>query len=605
MNLNRKKTGQIRGEKDKSPIVFDITILDCFCKFALTDSVLVRRQHLENLRKLVDEVDPSTYENDMDKVKRYRFIKYALDMKLNKRIMSIPIILSDAVNKLAMDIDFIDINNCQLDKPTIDWVNDTVSETLNYSFIFNHVDNILDVCTRFKATDYRYRGNIVSEFEAIADSVKNSFRQSRVDNMQDMTFSLKDGVCEQCLSDTYDTVTSPSRRLLTMMQGLNEMLGGGFENSRVYMMFGMTAVGKSMTLLNIMYQIKRANLNYKTKDPTKTPCIVMLTMENSVIETITRLFSIVSGGKMKDYSKEEVIDIMRNKGQLVLNDESPIDIVIKYKPTKSVDTNYLYTLTDDLEDQGYEVIMLIQDHIKKIRSIFKNSDTRLELGDVVNEFKNFAIAKDIPVLSVSHLNREAAKIIENIEQSKKNIDATKQLGKSTVGESFLMLDNLDWAANINIDFDENGLRHMAFNVIKQRDDADRDYIAQPFVEGSRIRLVEDLHLPIPLFKEDLHTSSLYQSEPGRQNIKMSSYTNISALDSMFKKQDLFEIPTKYVDMSKDESYEEIDEYDDYNDLPIALGKPSEPIPVKQNNNVIIFYSMPEKPKVSNDAVYFY
>lgn len=605
MNLNRKKSKQIKGEKDKSPIVFDITILDCFCKFVLTDSLLIRRQHLVNLQKLIEEVDPSTYENDIDKVKRYRFIKFALEMKLEKHIMNIPIILSDAVNKLSMDIDFIDINDCQLDKPTIDWVNSTVSETLNYSFIFNHVDNILDVCTRFKATDYRYRGNIVSEFETIADNVKNSFRQSRVDNSQDMMFSLREGICEQCLSDTYDIVTSPSRRLLCMMQGLNEMLGGGFENSRVYMMFGMTAVGKSMTLLNLMYQIKRANLNYKTKDPTKTPCIVMLTMENSVIETITRLFSIVSGGKMKNYSKEEVIDIMRNKGQLVLNDESPIDIVIKYKPTKSVDTNYLFTLTDDLEDQGYEVIMLIQDHIKKIRSIFRNSDTRLELGDVVNEFKSFAIAKDIPVLSVSHLNREAARIIENIEQSKKNIDATKQLGKSTVGESFLMLDNLDWAANINIDFDENGLRHMVFNVIKQRDDADRDYIAQPFVEGSRIRLAEDLYLPIPLFKENLHESSLYQGEEGRKNVKMSSYADISALDSMFNNnKETFEIPTRYTDMSPIEPYPEEDEFDDYREVePIVLGEPSKPI--KQNSNAIIFYNMPSKPVIEKEAIYFY
>ena len=215
-------------------------------------------------------------------------------------------------------------------------------------------------------------------------------------------------------------------------------------------------------------------------------------------------------------------------------------------------------------------------------------------------------AKDIPVLSVSHLNREAAKIIENIEQSKKNIDATKQLGKSTVGESFLMLDNLDWAANINIDFDENGLRYMAWNVIKQRDDADRDYIAQPFVQGSRIRLAEDLHLPIPLFKENLHESSLYQGEAGRQNVKMSSYADISALDSMFNKhQEEFEIPTRYTDMSPIESYTDDDDYDDYRAVPIVVGEPSKPIPTKQHNNAIIFYSMPEKPKISKDAVYFY
>ena len=75
-----------------------------------------------------------------------------------------------------------------------------------------------------------------------------------------------------------------------------------------------------------------------------------------------------------------IVRKLREEGELVLNDDSPIDIVIKYKANKSVDTSYLYTLVDDLEDDGYEVICLVQDHVKRIRSIYNSPDLRIELG---------------------------------------------------------------------------------------------------------------------------------------------------------------------------------------------------------------------------------
>ena len=73
-------------------------------------------------------------------------------------------------------------------------------------------------------------------------------------NINDVTFSLRDGAFESAITDTYNIVTSPSRRLMTGMQGLNEMVGGGFESGRVYMFLGTSGVGKSVTLLNLLYQ---------------------------------------------------------------------------------------------------------------------------------------------------------------------------------------------------------------------------------------------------------------------------------------------------------------------------------------------------------------
>lgn len=505
MVINKPKYNKQQSRPIK--LNLDLMTYDILCRYVLQNSSMLRMEHIVNLRKLINIIDYSTYENDPEKVKRVNFIIKALEARLDNNIVDRNIILNYINGGLTFKIDFLDYDHLDLTKDEILYIHKLVSETLQYQFIYNKIDDIQDICTRFKTSDYNNRGQIVAEFEGVIDGLKNDFRHSRVnDNSIDMTFSLKDGQFESAVTDTWNLITNPSRRLITGMQGLNEMTGGGFESGRTYMLLGTSGVGKSITLLNLIYQIKLFNCHYKTKDPTKIPCIVLLTMENTVVETITRLFDLVIEGShgMANYSIGDVINMLRTQGELVLNDSSPIDIVIKYKANKSVDTSYLYTLCDDLEDEGYEVICLVQDHVKRIRSIYGNSDVRLELGDVVNELKVFAAEKDIPVITNSHLNRDAARILE--EQARKGTqDAGKLLGKSNIGESMLMIDNLDCAMIITLDFDKEANRYMTFNLIKMRDKTDRLYIAQPFTPGSTIRLMTDMG-GIPQFKESIHTA---------------------------------------------------------------------------------------------------
>lgn len=504
-----KDISTVHKNNQEAPIKMniDLNTLTVFCKYVLQSHTFVKMEHLVNLRKLIGILDISTYENDPEKMKRINFIIKGLEARLDNNINDQQVILSYINGGITYEVDFLDYNNLYLNRHDIEHVHKLVSETLQYKFIYTNIPRMEELCTRFKTSNYSARGSIVQEFEMLADDMKNEFRKTKTENsITEMSFSLKKGKFENCVTNVYNIVTSPSRRLLCGMQGLNEMTGGGFESGRVYMLFGTSGVGKSITLLNLIYQIKKCNINYKTKDPTKTPCIVLLTMENTVVETITRLFDLVveNSRGMQNYSLEDVLDKLRNDGQLYIGDGSPIDIVVKYKPNKSINTSWLYTLCDDLEDEGYEVIGLVQDHVKRIRSIYPSSDIRLELGEVVNEFKVFAAEKDIPVITNSHLNRDGARVLEDAAR-KQNQDVGKLLGKSNVGESLLMVDNLDVATIIALDYDNEGNKYMTFNLIKMRDKTNRTYIAQPFYPGSEIRLVEDLG-GIPQFKESIHTN---------------------------------------------------------------------------------------------------
>ena len=153
---------------------------------------------------------------------------------------------------------------------------------------------------------------------------------------------------------------------------------------------------------------------------------------------------------------------------------------------------------------GKEPVCFIQDHIKRIRSVDGNQELRLELGDIVNEFKVFAAEKDIPVITVSHLNREATRILEEASR-KGNQDSGKLIGKSNTGESLLMIDNLDCGITIARDYDRDGMVYMTFHRVKMRDKGStREYIAQPFYPDNPIRLIED-YGGVPQFKESIHT----------------------------------------------------------------------------------------------------
>ena len=506
----------------------DLQTLDILCRYILSDSSLLRMSHISNLNQLLKSLDKSTYENDPDKYKRVQFLAKAIDARLNYNLKDVNLIINHIRTGLNFDIDFIDLNNINLSLDEITWINTNIIEsTSKYGFLYNYADQFLDICTKIKTSDYAHRGNVISEFEHTIDMVKNDFRKVTIDdNPMNLEFSLMPGQFENTIAVVYQDAINQSKRLMTGMQGLNKMLNGGFEDGRVYVLFGITGVGKSITLLNIAIQIKKYNTNYKTKDPSKRPAIIYFTMENTVKETIMRIFSMICPNQqMPEMKLDEVINKLKNDGELTISDQSPIDIIIKYKANRSVDTSYLYTLYDDYNDIGIEPICIIQDHLMRIRSVERNPETRFELGDIVNEFKVFAAEKDIPVITNFHLNREAMKSVEHYANKASSIDVTQKLGKSNVSESVLVLNNSDCSIVINKEYDSANNIYMGFNIIKMREKVNLGYFAQPFMYNNESKLVEDVGGPA-MYKESIHGNP---DTPRIENVKTSSSNALNSI----------------------------------------------------------------------------
>ena len=283
---SNKPQRNTRRLSDKVMLNIPLRTFDILCKYVLTCSPLIRMNHLTNLRRFIMMLDSKVYETDPNKNNRVKFILKGLEVRLQYNINNQEIILDHIMSGLDFIPDFIDpdhIDRFILDSNEVKWANEMVESSVKYAFAFKAAPEFLKVCTEITKSDYEGRGNLLDTFENLVDTTHNKFRKARmISNNIDMTFSLRDGEFEEAVGESYDLLTNPSRKLICGMQGLNEMINGGFESGRVYMLLGVTNVGKSVTLLNLMYQLKEYNKYYKAKDPSKTPCIVMLTMENSV-----------------------------------------------------------------------------------------------------------------------------------------------------------------------------------------------------------------------------------------------------------------------------------------------------------------------------------
>lgn len=530
MNLSRRQkySGHSHSaikNKDKIRLSLDLSALNMFCSYILSENRNIKRSQLINMRNLFEVIDLSEY-TDNEKAKRIAFIKKGLDARLVHGLTSTEMIIKH-INGCIFDEAFMNPDVFPpMSNTELEWINGTVAKSLDYAFLYSNVDKIIEAALKFKGSEYNTKDEAVSELKRIISDTNAEFRRHESRAISDERFSLMPEPFENTIRDTHEALSNPSNKLRTMMQGMNEMLNGGFEGQRVYFYFGLPGEGKSTTLLDLALQIKKANKTYMPKDPTKIPCVVFLTMENSVRETIQRIWDMVCDREdMTHFSVEEAMNILREEGELYLNDDNPIDIIIKFVPGESVDTGYLYTLVEDLEDDGYECICLIQDYIKKIRPVYNSgAEVRVQYGSVVNEFKVFATIKDIPVISASQLNRDATKHIDEGRKTNKT-DLVRLLGRSNIGESQLILENIDAGFLIAPEYDMEGNKYLGIQKIKTRfKPTILVNMYQPYLTRCQIKMEEDLNLQVPVFKTTMRPDAEQIQVRFNSSINTSSAT---------------------------------------------------------------------------------
>ena len=508
---------QMLKKVDKMPIYMDVESLDMYCEYLLNDNnKSITYSNLSNLSDFINAMDPKVIMTSDAKMARYQFIQYYLEARLTKGIMkrdlAISYVMDQADPKYAKIIRREIINSIdpdQLGKKDIEFINSMIFAQLNTVFMHRYQIGLTKLIEDINNNDFgKSPENCVDAiqfFQTILSDLTKSERRSKQENR----FNLTDKEhFKAMLTEAATRILSKSTFLNTGIQGLNQMLNGGFENARVYNFIGATGGFKSGLLLNLMKNIKVRNKGREHKDPTKRPTILFLSQENNIWETIERLYGIFGDNvkKIRDCTAEEILETLNGGGLSVVTDEEDIDIEFRYYGNMDIGVADIRGIVEELDNEGREVICVIQDYIERLRPPMISADKRVQLIDVSNQMHDLAIELDIPIVTASQYNRGGVSTIESARDGNK-LDAGRMVGMKDISESFGMLKNFD--ANIGIVIEEDPTEerfYLSFRTLKYRgdDSGALKYFLQPFVgTKSKIKLVDDIDWDKAAYRESM------------------------------------------------------------------------------------------------------
>lgn len=503
-----KKVNKLNDENTKILIRIDLNMFNCMVGYLLNmESPLITFKNIQQMHKLFNKIDPKPfYINENLKI-RYNFIMGVLHEIVDVRHH---LILKDDllvfINERFNHEDYKDILD-NLDKYNnmssyqIEFTRDSINDRLNYIYLDAYKDEIRDELDKLDSNEFNSYREINENLRIIMAGLFSKIRSSNLNETNIRTLSTLDENMDNVVLDLIKKFRDDSRVLKTGMKRLNEMLSPGFVGSNLYLFAGIPNTGKTLILTKSMLGIQKYNSNVKLKRPDRKPVVLFITAEDTMEKMLGRIFSDLVPNvdlKKSDYSNKELAEMLKQHG--FGDSEAEINIVVKYYNEKEIDTNDIYGIIDEVEDENNEVIALIVDYVKRIRPALYAREERDELKNVTNELRNIAVNYDIPVISACQMNREAAKAVDNAIMDNKN-DVAKKIGRSNIGSSWAMLENTDALINIYTELYEDpttkkNTKWMSFMRMKLRyeDLFNVTYFVQPYSADGK-RLLDDINLP--------------------------------------------------------------------------------------------------------------
>lgn len=501
----------------KLKIKFNLNTLNMVLAFIYKESVLRTRKTLRNIYKLFTNLDESLYNDNMALMSRIWVIKQTLYAKLSEGIESNDALIMYCLDSIECDEvkkEVIEsIKDLKISHDESKYLIKSIDDALEFGYTITVKDIMLELLNQIDDEEFKSYKMLADDLHQIAAMIIN-IQRSNSSLGSDQTFSLVEDVFDNVLIEAVQKLKDRNRIFITGIRRLNTILSPGFMSKRLYLFLAFPGKGKSMLLLYAALSIRRYN-KIQTKDPDKRPAILFLTLENDIAETIERIYNMsVDNDDIRNYTPKQIKNRLRKEGHLGLSESNNIDIIIKEYKNRELDTNDLYTIINDLSDDGVETIALIVDYIKRIRpSERADGDEKKELKNISNELKEIAKFYDLPVITAQQLNRSSATVVDSALQANKE-DVTKLVGRDGISGAWELLENCDFACVINPEMQvETGKNFMTFKMLKRRyksteDDINlrrMDYFNQPFEEGNDIKLIEDIDLPKSVALESLST----------------------------------------------------------------------------------------------------
>lgn len=487
-------------------IKISIEVLDMMIAFLYKPSTLRTRKTLNNIYLLLTSIDESMYKNDPELDNRYWIILKTIEARISEKINSEDMYINYILDDNDCDEYKSDILKTVVSTKKISYEESKVlikmvEDRLRYGYALTYKSIIGDYINSIDPDDMKSFKAIDEELYYIANSFIGIHRKTKTLDGNNK-FSLDDDTFIPVVTDSVNRLKDRNRIYTTGIRMLNAILSPGYLSKRLYMYLAFPGGGKSQILLKSALDIRKYN-KIETKDPDKRPVVLFVTLENTIEETVERLFNMTcTNDDIRNYTPKQVVDMLKKEGNLGLNSKNNIDIVIQEYGNREIDTNDLHSIIQDLSDEGMEVVALVLDYVKRIRPAEKANTEKEELKNITNELKDLAKAWDIPVITAQQLNRTSATIVDTALQSEKS-DLAKLIGRDGVAGAWEIQENSDFVCILNQERKKDtGELYMTFKMIKRRyksveeDDKykKREYFNHPYNPENEIQLIDDVDL---------------------------------------------------------------------------------------------------------------
>ena len=528
----RKKTPEVTKANDikidKIKIFFRRSILKQICKILFMEHAGYRTyKSMKNINRLFTHIDMTKYKSNPE-LEAYIWVICFASKQWLDGVTTPEIIAEVAKNKPEYTNITEEIITGAMNDPNIitapeaKAIFDLIAEALQYGYIASLKDEYINVLDDINMNEPGAYKQLVERLFVISQSLMDiKHNTNMLANKIEFNTANTDSI-KEAIGETMESLSSYNSILKTGIRRLNTLLSPGYMSGRMYVYAGAPGSFKSGILLKSALDIRKYNPGFRNKTPAMKPCVLYITMENTFTETVERIWNMTFDDPMVNYSQEEAIEKIskelglhspqseESSGESLLDQldahdkqqsEQNIEIVIQYYPYRSISTDDLYTIINDLREENLECIALVFDYIKRIEPAEPIKDNeRLELDRICNELKALAVIENIPVITAHQLNRAGAAAVDAASRAGKH-DVIKEAGRENIGGAWAVLEIADWMGLVGTEYkpgtDE---KYFTINCVKRRrlDAAEAEfakftYLAHPFRPNNGLALLDDVN----------------------------------------------------------------------------------------------------------------
>lgn len=418
---------------------------------------------------------------------------------MEQNILSVSVIIETMRNEGESE-DVLNVVELLSKEPTIKTLAEVqrlcvvLSDYVKYARILKVKDSFLTTLDMIDDDEANIKTTVDTLYK-ISNEIVNAYNSASFTQATSSFDTDNPDQMRNAIAETMDA-RSADKTIITGIRALNNLLSPGYLSGCLYIYAALPGCYKSGILLQSHIDTCKYNEHIKHTTNGKTPISMYISMENTMQQTIRRLWSLLfPTADMSMFSVDEIREMIDRELT-----QKGFRSVILYYGYREKSTADLYEIIRGFNDDNHQVVALYLDYIKRIRSARTDAaatqSEKSELHAIMNELKTLASQFDIPVVSGHQLNRAAAAAVDAVVQAGGYAKTAEALGRSHIGTAWEIMEVADWLAEQNIENDgENKM--LMIKAVKQRDldnksDVQITAIRHPFLSPESFALRQDI-----------------------------------------------------------------------------------------------------------------